>query len=136
MAGGFTPTPTPDTAPFWEAAKEERLAIQQCRSCGRHYFYPRDFCQHCSSGDVEWHEIAGTGRLVSYVINYRPIPPADPATPQIIALVELDEGVRMLTNIVGSPADPDCLPLDAPVFVGFEPRGDWKLPVFRLAGGK
>ncbi len=78
--------------------------------------------------------MSGSGRLVSYVINYRPLPPADPQTPQIIALVELDEGVRMLTNIVGSPADPDALPLDAPVHVEFEPRGDWRLPVFRLTG--
>jgi uncharacterized OB-fold protein len=119
---------------FWEAAKEERLVIQQCQSCGRHYFYPRDFCPHCSSGDVEWREVSGSGRLISYVINYRPMPPADAETPQIIALVELDEGVRMLTNIVGTTADPALLPLDAPVSVGFEARGDWKLPVFRLAG--
>ena len=68
------------------------------------------------------------------MINYRPLPPADPEQPQVIALVQLDEGPRLLTNIVGSPADPDFLPLDAPVTVGFESRGDWKLPVFRLAG--
>jgi hypothetical protein len=134
LAGGATPTPTPDTAAFWEAAREERLAIQRCRSCGRHYFYPRDFCPHCASADVEWRDVTGSGRLISYVINYRPLPPGDPAEPQIIALVELDEGVRMLTNIVGSPPDPARLPLDAPVSVEFEPRGDWKLPVFRLAG--
>ena len=83
---------------------------------------------------MQWRDVSGTGRLISYVINYRPLPPADPEIPQVIALVELDEGVRMLTNIVGSPADPGALPLDAPVAVGFEPRGDWKLPVFRLAG--
>lgn len=134
MPGGATPTPTPDTVPFWEAARDERLAIQQCQSCGRYYFYPRDHCPYCSSGDVQWRDVSGSGRLISYVINYRPLPPADPETPQIIALVQLDEGPRMLTNIVGSPAEPDSLPLDAPVTVGFEPRGDWKLPVFRLAG--
>jgi uncharacterized OB-fold protein len=130
------PVPTPDTLPFWAAARDGRLVIQSCQSCGRHYFYPRDHCPFCSSGDVQWQAVSGAGRLISYVINYRPLPPADPKTPQIIALVELAEGVRMLTNIVGSPPEPDSLPLDAPVSVEFEPRGDWKLPVFRLAGDR
>jgi uncharacterized OB-fold protein len=85
---------------------------------------------------VEWHEVSGSGRLVSYIINYRPFPPADPQTPQVIALVELDEGVRMLTNIVGGRPEPEALPLDAPVTVSFEPRGDWKLPVFRLGSAR
>ncbi len=134
MARGFAPTPTPDTRPFWQAAKEGRLVVQRCRSCGPHYFYPRSGCPHCGSTDVEWSEVSGHGRLVSYVINYRPMAPADPDTAQIIALVELDEGVRMLTNIVGTPAEPDALPLDAEVRVGFEPRGDWQLPVFHLVG--
>lgn len=132
MAGGATPTPTPETAPFWSAAKDDRLLIPRCRSCARHYFYPRPFCPHCASADVEWHQVSGRGRLVSYVINYRPVPPADPAVPQVVALVELDEGVRLLTNIVDTAPTPDSLPLDAPVLVAFEERGEVKLPVFRL----
>jgi hypothetical protein len=132
LAGGATPTPTPETAPYWEAATAGRLSIQRCRTCGRHYFYPRSFCPLCQSADVEWADASGRGRLISYVINYRPMPPADRDVPQVIALVELEEGVRMLTNIVGSPADPGALPLDAPVSVAFEPRGDLKVPVFRL----
>jgi uncharacterized OB-fold protein len=134
LAGGFAPTPTPDTDPFWRAAKEGRLVVQRCRSCSGHYFYPRSGCPRCGSTDIEWSEVSGHGLLVSYVMNYRPMAPADPGTAQIIALVELDEGVRMLTNIVGTPAEPDALPLDAEVRVGFEPRGDWQLPVFHLVG--
>lgn len=130
------PEPTPDTLPYWEAARDRRLAVQQCQACERSYFYPRDHCPFCSSGAVRWRDTAGSGRLISYVISYRPTPPADPGTPQIIALVELDEGVRMLTNIVGSPPEPDALPLGARVSVEFEPCGDWKLPVFRLAGDR
>jgi len=136
LAGGPTPTPTPETAPFWAAAAAGRLSIQRCRACGRHYFYPRSFCPPCQSADVEWTDVSGRGRLVSYVINYRPLPPADLDVPQVIALVELEEGVRMLTNIVGSPAEPAALPLDAPVSVAFEPRGDLKVPVFRLDGAR
>ncbi|MFD3585405.1 Zn-ribbon domain-containing OB-fold protein [Streptomyces sp. NPDC058683] len=132
MADRPTPTPTPDTAPFWEAAKGERLLIQRCRSCVRHYFYPRPFCPNCASADVEWDEVSGRGRLVSYVINYRPMPPTEGAEPQVIALVELEEGVRLLTNIVDTAPEPDALPLDTPVSVAFQQRGDFKLPVFRL----
>ena len=131
MADGLVPTPVPETAPFWAAAKDERLLIQRCRSCCRHYFYPRPFCPHCASDDVVWDEVSGRGRLVSYVINYRPLPPAVGA--QVIALVQLDEGVRLLTNIVDATPDPAALPLDAPVLVTFQPCGDYKLPVFRLA---
>jgi uncharacterized OB-fold protein len=136
LARGFAPTPTPDTEPFWQAAKEGRLVVQRCRSCRRHYFYPRSGCPSCGSEEIEWSEVSGHGLLVSYVINYRPMAPADPDTAQIIALVELDEGVRMLTNIVGTPAEPDALPLDAEVRVGFEPRGDWRLPVFHLVDAR
>ena len=136
MAGGPVPTPTPETAPYWEAATAGRLSIQRCRTCGRHYFYPRSFCPRCQSAEVEWTDVSGRGRLISYVINYRPMPPADLDVPQVIALVELEEGVRMMTNIVGSPAEPESLPLDAPVSVAFEPRGDLKVPVFRLDGAR
>jgi uncharacterized protein len=134
LAGGLKPTPTPETAPFWAAAAAGRLSIQRCRTCRRHYFYPRSFCPACQSADVEWTDVSGRGRLVSYVINHRPLPPADLDVPQVIALVELEEGVRMLTNIVGSPAEPASLPLDASVSVAFEPRGDLNVPVFRLDG--
>jgi len=79
LAGGLTPTPTPETAPYWAAAAAAttagRLSIQRCRPCGRHYFYPRSFCPRCQSADVEWTDVSGRGRLISYVINYRPIPP-------------------------------------------------------------
>lgn len=130
MADGLVPKPVPETAPFWEAAKDDRLLIQRCRACGRHYFYPRPFCPHCTSDDVVWDEVSGRGRLMSYVINHRPMPPTGQA--QVIALVELDEGVRLLTNIVDAAPDPAALQLDAPVAVAFEPRGEYKLPVFRL----
>jgi uncharacterized OB-fold protein len=135
MAGGTVPVPTPETAPFWAGTLAGELRIQRCNSCGRHYFYPRPFCRYCHSRDVEWQAAAGTGRLVSYIINYRPLPPADPGEPQVIALVELDEGPRLMTNIVGVSPEPANLPLDSPVRVDFEARDGQVLPVFRLATG-
>ena len=134
MAGGTVPVPTPETAPFWAGTLAGELRMQRCNRCGRHYFYPRPFCRYCQSADVAWQAVSGGGRLVSYVINYRPLPPADPAEPQVIALVELDEGPRMLTNIVGVPPAPEYLPLNGRVQVEFQPRGDQALPVFRMTG--
>jgi uncharacterized OB-fold protein len=134
MAGGLEPVPTPETEPFWAGTLAGELRVQQCNDCGKYYFYPRPFCRYCRSRDVEWRRVSGDGRLVSYVINYRPVPPADPGEPQIIALVELDEGPRMMTNIVGVSPEPGNLPLDARVRVEFEPRGEQALPVFRLDG--
>ena len=134
MARGTVPTPTPETEPFWAGTLAGELRIQQCNSCGKHYFYPRPFCRYCQSADVVWRAVSGTGRLVSYVINYRPVPPAGLSMPQVIALVELDEGPRMMTNIVGIPPEPGNLLLDSRVRVDFEPCGDQALPVFCLDG--
>ena len=94
--------------------------------------HPRPFCRYCASRDVQWQTVSGRGRLLSYIINYRPLPPAAPDRPQIIALVELEEGPRLLTNIVGVQPDSELLHLDAPVHVEFEPRGDQAIPAFRL----
>jgi uncharacterized OB-fold protein len=131
---GLEPVPTPDTLPYWQAALEGRLAIQACNTCKRYFFYPRSGCPNCGSTDVEWRDVSGRGRLISYVINHKPLPPADPKEPQINALIELDEGVRMVSNLVGVPPEPDMLPLGSEVTVDFDQRGDWRLPVFRLAG--
>jgi uncharacterized protein len=133
MSGGTEPVPTPETEPFWAATRAGELHMQHCASCERYYFYPRPFCRYCQSAAVEWRAVAGTGRLISYIINHRPAPPAEPSKPQIIALIELDEGPRMLTNIVGIPPEPRHLPLGAAVQVDFESRGRQVLPVFRLA---
>jgi len=132
-SGGTVPVPTPETAPFWAGTLAGELRIQRCNACGRYYFYPRPFCRYCASRDVEWRTVSGRGRLLSYIINHRPLPPAAPDRPQIIALVELEEGPRLLTNLVGVSPDPERLRLDAPVQVEFEPRRDQAIPVFRLA---
>lgn len=133
MAGGPVPRSTPETEPFWAGVAAGELRLQRCADCSRYYFYPRPFCRHCQSRNVSWHPVSGRGRLVSYVINHRPAPEVAAQSP-IIALVELEEGPRMLSLIVGVDPDPALLPLDAPVLVDFEARGDGAIPVFRMAG--
>ncbi|NHP17459.1 DNA-binding protein [Rhodococcus sp. KBW08] len=127
---GPVPVPTPATAPYWEGAQREELTIQHCLECTQHYFYPRPFCPNCNSDNVEWTPVSGRGRLLSYVINYRPTPPFDPATPIVVALVELEEGPHLMSNVVGVEADPEYLELDQQLEVTFIARGDMKLPVF------
>lgn len=133
MTEQFVPVPTPETKPFWEATSRGELITKRCDNCGKPHFYPRMVCPYCGSPALTWVPLAGTGRLHSYIINHRPIPRQD--SPEIIAIIELDEGVRMMSNIVDSKAEPESLPLDAPVEVVFVERGDVSLPMFRMVAG-
>ncbi|WP_040336859.1 Zn-ribbon domain-containing OB-fold protein [Candidatus Blastococcus massiliensis] len=128
---GPTPVPTPDTAPYWDGAAAGELRIQQCTGCTEHYFYPRPFCPRCGSADVEWRTTSGRATLVSYVINHRPLPPSE--GPLVIALVQLEEGPRMMSNVVGVEPEPANLPLGMPLRVTFEQRGEHAIPVFTPA---
>ncbi len=126
------PEPTPETQPFWDGAEAGELRIQRCRACSQHYFDPRPTCRHCHSTDVEWSAVSGRARLVSYIINHRPAPGFQDFSP-VIAMVQLDEGPTLMTNIVGVDPLPENLPLDLPLDVQFERRGDATLPVFAPA---
>jgi uncharacterized OB-fold protein len=95
MTAAAEPVPTPETEPFWAGTRAGELRIQYCRRCARYYFFPRPFCRYCQSRDVEWRPVSGRGRLISYVINHRPAPPAPADVPQVIALVELKEIARL-----------------------------------------
>ncbi|HZP28902.1 MAG TPA: Zn-ribbon domain-containing OB-fold protein [Acidimicrobiia bacterium] len=123
------PVPTPETQHFWDGTAAGELRLQRCRSCARTYFPPQPFCPACSSDDVEIVRASGHGSLSSYVITRLAAPGFD--APYVIALVELDEGPRMLTNLVGVDPDPESLPLDLPVEVVYETFGDVTLPRFR-----
>src|ERR1700730_5156052 len=130
MTAKLIPVPTPETQPFWDGCAEGVLRIQRCADCGRPYFYPRPVCPACASRNVAWFTASGRATLYSYVINHRPAPGFEDETPYAIAVVELEEGPRMMTNIVGLPATPEALQLDMPLQVRFERRGDVSLPVF------
>jgi hypothetical protein len=123
-------TGDPITAPFWEAARERRLVIQRCRVCGTHQFYPRPYCLACLSDDVKWVEAAGTGTVYSMVTVRIPVIP-ELAPPYRLAIVELEEGPRIVTNIVGG----ECRIGDG-VRVTWRERKDMPpVPVFEPTGG-
>lgn len=128
-----SPMPTPDTEAFWDGTRHGELRLQRCTSCGRAFFYPRSSCPYCGAGNVEWFVSSGRGRLHTYVISHRAAPGFEAQVPYAIAVVELDEGPRMLSNIVGVDNTPEHLVLDMPLVVDFEPRGDQVVPVFRPA---
>lgn len=127
------PEPTPETAHFWEGCRNGELRLQRCRSCSKTYFPPRPFCPACGGREVEL--IAATGRasLYSYVINHRPRP--DMGTePHAIAVVALEEGPLMMTNLVNTPQTPEALVLDMPLRVHFSRESDEiTLPLFEPA---
>ena len=129
----MAPQPTPETQHFWDGCKAGELRLQKCTSCdGGAYFPPRPFCPKCGSREVEVVKASGKGVLWSYVINQRPRPDMG-KDPHSIAVVQLDEGVRMMTNIVGCPQTPEALVLDMPVEVEFLDLGETALPLFHPA---
>lgn len=127
------PLATADTEPYWAAAREQRLVIQHCRSCGHYQFYPRAFCTHCLSEDIEWAPACGQGHIYTFTIcRIAPSPAFQAALPYAVAVVELQEGVRLLTNIVDS--DISRISVGAAVTVCFERiDDDCTLPQFRLS---
>ena len=126
------PVPTPETQHFWDGTREHKLLLQRCTGCAHTYFPPRPFCPACSSREVEVFAASGRATLASYVINERPHPAWD--APYAIALVELEEGVRMMTNIVDCPQTPEALVLDMPLEVCWEAQNDEiTLPLFKPA---
>lgn len=131
----YIPVPTPETLHFWQGAKAGELRLQRCRSCSKAYFPPRPFCPHCSSCDVEVFQASGRGKVHTFIISNYKTPGFSP--PFSIAVVELDEGPRMLTNIVGCEQTSKTIRMEMPVEAIFEPMTDEiSLVKFKPAGDR
>ena len=118
------PEPTPETRHFWEGTRAGELRLQRCDACSEAYFPPRPFCPRCGSRRVSVFRASGRASLYSYVISHRAAPDSGLEPPYAIAVVELEEGPRMMTNIVETPQTPEALQLDMAVEVVFEPVSD------------
>lgn len=126
------PLPTPETKHFWDGTKTGRLLLQRCGDTGQAYFPPRPFSPFTGTRNVEVFEASGRATLLSYVIHHRPAPGFTP--PYAIAVVRLEEGPQMMTNIIDCPQTPEALVLDMPLEVAFVPLDDAiTLPLFRPA---
>ena len=128
------PLPDPDvhTAAFWEACRREVLEVAACDECEHLFLPPAPCCPRCWSPRLGRRELSGAGRVFSFAVYRRTYHPALPA-PYVVALIELDEGPRLLSNVV------DCAPeevfIGMPVTVRFDEVGDTTLPLFRPASG-
>ena len=126
------PAVNPETRVFWAATAEGRLLLKRCLDCGGVIWYPRAICPECSSLRTEWFEASGRGRVYSYTVNHRPEGAYQDCASIVLAYVELDEGPRIMTNIVG--VDGADLVVGLPVEVEFHDTGEGSaLPRFRPA---
>lgn len=120
------PQATPETQAFWDAAAAGRLLLRYCTACGKPHHYPRAICPFCASDATEWRQASGRGTIYTFSVMRRvPVPYA-------IAYVTLEEGVTMMTNIVG--ADLDAIRIGQRVTVAFTPTdGGPPVPMFTPA---
>ena len=123
------PTPTPISGPHWDGCREGELRAQRCPHCEVWIFIPQPVCPNCLSGELEWVASSGRGQVYSYTIVHRPQQPAFDI-PYVVAIVELEEGFTMLTNLVD--CDPEDVAVGLPVEVVFRAMTDEiTLPYFR-----
>ena len=120
---GPIPMPTPESRPFWEAARRHELQLPYCRGCGQYHYYPRAVCPYCLSDKTELQQASGKGAVYTYSVMRRG------SIPYAIAYVTLEEGVSMMTNIVD--CDLDQIRIGQAVRLVFKPSdGGPPVPMF------
>ena len=126
------PAVSPDSEPFWQATAEGRLTLQRCSACDAVVWWPRSLCPECSSFDLTWFEATGNGTVYSYTVVERAPGSWGRSAPYVLAYVELDEGPRLMTNLVD--CDPEAVAIDAAVQVIWHDTGEGNaLPRFTLS---
>ena len=127
------PVPQPESDFYWEKCKEGELWLRHCKSCDKTYFYPRDLCPICFSRNTDWIQTDGKGTLHTFAIVHRgPTPAFRDKAPYVTAVVELQGGARMPTNLVDIDPDPEVIKCGMALEVTFEKLDDnISLPMFR-----
>jgi len=114
---------------YFEGCVLGELRIRTCKACGARFRFAHAWCPQCWSDDLGWERASGRARVSHFtVVHQAPVPAFQAESPYVLAMVELDEGVRMMTNVVG--CDPDSVAIGMKVSVRFEARGDVRIPVF------
>ena len=127
------PPITEVSAPFWEATRERRLVVQRCDDCQTWVWYPRTACTRCLGDNLQWNTVTGRGTVYACSVHHRPgVAGMKDCVPYVVALVELQEGVRLLSNIVG--CDPGIVRIGQAVTGAWDSLPEGRhLPVFELA---
>ena len=128
-------SPGPDALPFWQAANRHELRLPYCLACQAFFFYPRPLCPRCGADRIDWRRCGGRGRVYTFCIQYQTsVPGLKQAVPFVTAIIELEEGPRLMTILVDVAPDPESVRCEMPVEVAFVnlPSGQ-SLPVFRPA---
>jgi uncharacterized OB-fold protein len=125
------PTATPTSAPFWAGLREGVVRIQRCDDCERFVFYPRSHCPHCLSPELIWRSVSGRGTLHTFTVTMTPTAPmfADDV-PQQLAIVELDEGVRLASTLVD--VEPEAIEVGMRLEAVFDPTDGGEGVVLRF----
>ena len=120
------PSPiTPEAQPYWDGLKENKLMLPKCDDCGKPFFYPRVLCPNCHSRHISWMQASGRGKLYSFQIAHRSLNRAFKVElPCVMAMIELEEGPRVLSNLINIEPDPSVIKCDMPVEVVFEKQND------------
>lgn len=126
----FLPVPSKISKPFWDSCRDGRMQIQRCDDCGVHAFYPVYICPECASRKLTWTPVSGRGTIFTFTVADRST--FETSGPLVVALVELEEGAMMVTNIV--TASPETLEIGAAVRLTYEKISDEiTLPMFEPA---
>ncbi|HDP80275.1 MAG TPA: Zn-ribbon domain-containing OB-fold protein [Spirochaetes bacterium] len=128
--------PVPEVQPwsekFWEGTKQGKFLIQTCGDCGAKIFYPRKYCPECWSGNLDWIEAKGKGKIYTFSTAYSMVEPRFmDELPYTLAYIDLDEGIRVMSRIV--ECDQKDIKIDMPVEVTFFQRGEFYMPYFKPA---
>lgn len=127
----YLPEPSKISKPFWDSCKAEAMEIQRCADCGTYAYYPVYICPECASRKLEWTRVSGRGTVHTYTVAERSMF-EDIEGPVVVALIELEEGAMMTSNI--KTDDPYGVHIGMPVKLAYEPvSDDITLPVFEVA---
>jgi len=123
----------PATRPFWDGIKAGRLLLERCLRCQAVIWYPRGFCPRCGSAATEWIEASGRGTVYTYTVARRSFGGWAAAVPYVIAYIELAEGPRVLSNVVGAAPDEVSIGLEVEVVMKADGGAYWFRPA--VTGG-
>lgn len=126
---------SPDAVPFWAAARRHELILPLCRACDEPFFYPRTYCPRCGSRDLDWQAAIGRGVVHAFCIHFQTSSLAQREhIPFVTAIIQLDEGPRLMSYLIDVEPNPDSITCEMPVEVQFIDLPDGNtLPVFAPA---